>query len=187
MNDDTLTKLLPWRPPSWKTSPWHAPRILRYFAKFRAKYCGLCWANGHLRGISRNVMTERSSKLESCDGWPTCTLLLTRHRLGGGRGGGGRIRPPRFFQNNLFIYYCVDMKLGTPLRASIWHRLVQRKSKSAGIFCYRSNFVTSLHAILGRLKVNVWKFTKNSFWVKCKQKWIIHRKARSTKWLSRIF
>ena len=48
-------------------------------------------------------------------------------------GGGGRIRPPRFFRN-FFIYYCIDMKLGTPLRASIWRRLVQRKSKSAGNF-----------------------------------------------------
>ena len=57
--------------------------------------------------------------------------LLTRHRLGGGR---IRPPPPQFFYNNFFIYYCIDMKLGTPLRASIWRRLVQRKSKSAGNF-----------------------------------------------------
>ena len=52
-------------------------------------------------------------------------------------GGGGSDPtgpPPRFFRNNFFIYYCIDMKLGTPLRASIWRRLVQRKSKSAGNF-----------------------------------------------------
>ena len=56
------------------------------------------------------------------------------------------------------------------------------------IFCYRSNFVTSLHAILGRLKVNVWKLTKNRvFESNANKKWIKHRKARSTKWLSRIF
>ena len=38
-------------------------------------------------------------------------MALTRHRLG------GRIQPPppRFFRNNFFIYYCIDMKLGTPL------------------------------------------------------------------------
>ena len=46
MNDDTLTKLLPWGPPSWKICPWHAPRIPRYFAKFREKF-------------SRFVLTER--------------------------------------------------------------------------------------------------------------------------------
>ena len=55
------------------------------------------------------------------------------------------------------------------------------------IFCYRSNFVTSLHAILGRLKVSVWKFTKNRvFESNANKKWMKHRKARSTKWLSRI-
>ena len=48
-------------------------------------------------------------------------------------------------------------------------------------FFYRSNFVTSLHAILGRLKVNVWKFTKNRvFESNANKKWIKHRKARST-------
>ena len=46
---------------------------------------------------------------------------LTRHRLGGGS---DPTPPPRFFWNNFFIYYCIDMKLGTPLRASIWRRLV---------------------------------------------------------------
>ena len=51
-----------------------------------------------------------------------------------GGGGVGSAPPPRFFWNNFFIYYCIDMKLGTPLRASIWRRLVQRKSKSAGNF-----------------------------------------------------
>ena len=56
---------------------------------------------------------------------------LTRHRLG--RGGGSDPTPLGFSQNN-FIYYRIDMKLGTPLRASIWRRLVQRKTKSAGIF-----------------------------------------------------
>ena len=51
------------------------------------------------------------------------------------RGGvGSDPPPPRFFRNNFFIYYCIDMKLGTPLRASIWRRLVQRKSKSTGNF-----------------------------------------------------
>ena len=47
--------------------------------------------------------------------------------------GGCRIRPPRFFRNNFFIDYCIDIKLG-----------------------------------------------------KCKKR-IIRTKARSTKWLSRIF
>ena len=51
-----------------------------------------------------------------------------------GGGGGSDPTPPRFFWNNFFIFYCIDMKLGTPLRASIWRRLVQRKSKSAGNF-----------------------------------------------------
>ena len=61
---------------------------------------------------------------------PPPVRVLTRHRLGGG----SDPTPPRFFWNNFFIYYCIDMKLGRPLRASIWRRLVQRKSKSAENF-----------------------------------------------------
>ena len=56
------------------------------------------------------------------------------------------------------------------------------------IFCYRSNFMTSLHAILGRNKVNVWKFTKNRvFESNANKNWIIHRKSMSIKCLSQIF
>ena len=62
MSNDTLINLLPWGPPSRKTSPWHALRIPLYFVKF----CGSCWPNGHLQGISRNltpnVMTECSQR-----------------------------------------------------------------------------------------------------------------------------
>ena len=66
-------------------------------------------------------------------------------------GGSDPTPPPLgFFRNNFFIYYCIDMKPGTPLRASIWRRLVQRKSNRPEMFCFRSNSVTSLHAILGR-------------------------------------
>ena len=38
MNDDTLTKLLPRRPPSWKTEARHALRNPRRFAKRREKF-----------------------------------------------------------------------------------------------------------------------------------------------------
>ena len=75
MNDDTLTKHLPWWPPSWKICLWHAPKIPRYFAKFR----GSCWPNGHLRGISRNfarnVMAERTLN-QSC---ANVFLMLVSH------------------------------------------------------------------------------------------------------------
>ena len=51
-------------------------------------------------------------------------MNLSRHRLG------SRIRPLVFFRNNFFIAYCIDMELGTPLRASIWHRLMQKKNQN---------------------------------------------------------
>ena len=85
MNDDTLTKLLPWGPPSWKICPWHAPRIPRYFAKFR----GSCWPNGHLRGISRNfarnVMAERTPSsvrlgiIGNCGIAPRTSVVLCKY------------------------------------------------------------------------------------------------------------
>ena len=83
--------------------------------------------------------------------------------------------------------YCIFMKLCTPLRASIWRRLVQQKSKPAGNFCYRSNFVTSLHAIFSPINGKCLKIhQKWNFKANAKQKSIIHRKERFTKWLSRI-
>ena len=51
---------------------------------------------------------------------------LTHNRLGVG------FDPPRFFRNNFFIAYCIDMELGIPLRASIWRLLVQKKKIKIG-------------------------------------------------------
>ena len=96
-----------------------------------------------LRAIKRRLnFDSRPSETEGIRGGGKIALLsksrcemtparrgLTRHRLGGGVGSDPP--PPRFFRNNFFIYYCIDMKLGTPLWASIWRRIVQRKSKSA--------------------------------------------------------
>ena len=41
-------------------------------------------------------------------------------------GGGVGSDPFRFFRNNFFIAYCIDMKLGIPLRASISRLLLQK-------------------------------------------------------------
>ena len=78
-------------------------------------------------------------------------FFLTRHRLGGGVGSDPP--PPRFFfRNNFFIYYCIVMKLGTSLRASIWRRLVQRKSKSAGHFLLYVEFCDVTSRDFGPIK-----------------------------------
>ena len=84
IDDDALTKLPPWGPPFWKISVWHAPRIPRYSAKF----CGSCWPNGHLRGISRiftrNIMPERSPSLAKLPQRPSTHWLvrLLAHQIG---------------------------------------------------------------------------------------------------------
>ena len=86
-----------------------------------AKFGGA--ARRHFSGICETPMG-----VHMC---PPAVCGLTRHCTAWGGVGSD---PPRFFRNNFFIYYCIDMKLGTPLRASIWRRLVQRKSKSAWHF-----------------------------------------------------
>ena len=98
---------------------WQCPNVQDFLRKINQEL----FASSNSRNVQRHYFTLNIKS------W----FFLTRHRLRGG----GRIRPPpppRFFWNNFFIYYCIDMKLGTPLRASIWRRVVQIKSKSAGNF-----------------------------------------------------
>ena len=64
---------------------------------------------------------------------------------------GGRIRPPRFFRNNFFIYYCINMEQLAHLSGHKFGVVSCKENQNRpNIFCYRLNFVTSLHAILGR-------------------------------------
>ena len=111
---------------------------------------------------------------------------IKSHRLGGG---GGRIRPPLGFSGITSSFFTVSTWNLAHLSGHQFSVVSCKENKNRPeIFCYKSNFVTSLHAIYGRWKVNVWKFTKNRiFKSNVNKKWMIHKKARSTKWLSRIF
>ena len=81
MNDYTLTKLLSWGPPSWKTLSWHALRIRipRYFVKFRAKFCGSCWLNGHLRGILHEMSCPNAALVIAHTPFAPKTLMRLWH------------------------------------------------------------------------------------------------------------
>ena len=68
-----IDSLFPWRLPTLKRRPRHAPMILSYFAKFRDSSS----SNGHFRNISRKL---------SRNGAPECTLTTPyRYREWGRR------------------------------------------------------------------------------------------------------
>ena len=104
-------------------------------------------------------------------------------------GGGSDPTPPRFFSGITSSFITVSTWNLAHLSGHQFGVVSCKENQNRPeFFCHRSNFVTSFHAILGRLKVNVWKFTKNRvFEPNANTKWIKHRKARSIKWLSRIF
>ena len=119
-------------------------KYIDLWALMRFGWCWMFWTYWISSICSRQICRVlRRKNIYSTNGWtrfvnqtfsiPSINICLL-HILNPPPPGGVGSDPPRFFRNNFFIYYCIDMKLGTPLRASLWRRLVQRKSKSTGIF-----------------------------------------------------
>ena len=91
----------------------------------------LVWPQMTFRGTSEVIQGHQQSATKNS--LEVKKILFNPPPPGGG--GVGSDPPPLGFSGiTSSFYYCIDMKLGTALRASIWRRLVQRKSKSAGNF-----------------------------------------------------